>query len=203
MREISIETALYLNRESRLGGQKEIYLAEATWPKTAGDDGSFESFKNALSNAAKDSFGGKDKYVYIVSTFKAKLVLSIEDHNGNGATIYYEIPYKATKSGFEFGTPVRVTKVTSFQKAEALRLKKGICLDEVTIKKMRKLADVENDLDRKKSLYESRGLFEIREIHQAGQILILEEEQIDEKKAVVPISPRGRDNGPVRHEWRT
>ena len=39
---------------------------------------------------------------------------------------YYEVPYTIKNGSFNFGTPVKVVKLTKFQKAEQKRLKKKI-----------------------------------------------------------------------------
>ncbi len=76
-------------------------------------DGSFESFRNMLRDALLALFG--KKYLYIVSTFRTKVIVDIDEGNQAG---YYEIPYIIKAGKFSFGTSVKVIKLTKFQKAE-------------------------------------------------------------------------------------
>lgn len=84
-------------------------------------DGSMETFKNMLRDALHALFG--EKYLYIVSTYRTKVVVDIDSGKQMG---YYEVPYTIKKGSFNFGTPVKVIKLTKFQKAEQKRLKKKI-----------------------------------------------------------------------------
>ena len=79
-------------------------------------DGSLESFKDNLQSALKGHFGGK-KYVYIVATYRSKVVVSVEGEGG-GASNYYELTYKVSKAGIEFGSPIKMKKIIKYQKAE-------------------------------------------------------------------------------------
>ena len=76
-------------------------------------DGSLESFRNMLRDALLALFG--KKYLYIVSTCRTKVIVDIDDPKQAG---YYEVPYKIKAGKFSFGTPVKVIKLTKFQKAE-------------------------------------------------------------------------------------
>ena len=78
-------------------------------------NGSLESFKDKLGDAVRSLFG-KDQYVYITATFRNRVIVSVESKGGGSD--YYEVPYKVTKIGFEFGTYKKVEKVIKFQKAE-------------------------------------------------------------------------------------
>ena len=77
--------------------------------------GSFEDFKETLKNALEAQFGGKETYMYIVGTYTTKVCVHIERA---GKSEYYEIPYTVKGGLFSFGTPVKVVKVTKFQKAD-------------------------------------------------------------------------------------
>lgn len=84
-------------------------------------DGSMETFKAMLRDALLALFG--EKYLYIVSTYRTKVVVDIDSGKQMG---YYEVLYTIKKGSFSFGTPVKVVKLTKFQKAEQKRLKKKI-----------------------------------------------------------------------------
>ena len=84
-------------------------------------DGSMETFKVILRDALQALFG--EKYLYIVSTYRTKVVVDIDTGKQMG---YYEVPYTIKNGSFNFGTPVKVVKLTKFQKAEQKRLKKKI-----------------------------------------------------------------------------
>lgn len=87
-------------------------------------DGSMETFKDMLRDALRALFGEK-QYVYIISTYRTKVVVDVES-NGGKATGYYEVPYTIKKGSFNFGTPVKVVRLTKFQKAEQKRRKEKI-----------------------------------------------------------------------------
>ena len=76
-------------------------------------DGSMESFKDMLKDALKGLFG--KTYLYIISTYKTKVFVDIDSGEEAG---YYEVPYTIKKGTFSFGTPVKMVKLTKFQKAE-------------------------------------------------------------------------------------
>ena len=84
-------------------------------------DGSMETFKALLRDALLALFG--EKYLYIVSTYRTKVVVDIDSGKQVG---YYEVPYTVKKGSFNFGTPVKVVKLTKFQKAEQKRRKEKI-----------------------------------------------------------------------------
>jgi hypothetical protein len=76
-------------------------------------DGSMESFKDILRDALKALFG--KTYLYIISTYRTKVFVDIDDGKQAG---YYEVPYTVKKGTISFGTPIKVVKLTKFQKAE-------------------------------------------------------------------------------------
>lgn len=76
-------------------------------------DGSMESFKDILRDALKSLFG--KTYVYIISTYRTKVFVDVDSGTNAG---YYEVPYTVKKGTISFGTPVKVVKLTKFQKAE-------------------------------------------------------------------------------------
>ena len=101
---------------SALGGY-EVPLPVTSFSTPVGfakiGDGSFETFKDVLKNALQALLG--KKYLYIIYTYKTKVVVDVDEGTKSG---YYEVPYKIKDSKFTFGTPVRVVKLTKFQKAE-------------------------------------------------------------------------------------
>jgi len=101
--------------EQAMGEQEEVELPFPVGMAGIGD-GSLESFKDALTNQLKGYFGSA-RYVYITATYRTKAIVDVEDRK-TGASDYYEMPYKVTKLGIEFGSPVKVKKVTTFQKME-------------------------------------------------------------------------------------
>lgn len=106
-------------------GQGEV---EVPWPTGISGigDGTLESFKDALGDELKRVLGTGDRYVYVVATYKSKVIAHVEDSKATSSD-YYELPYKVTKTGIEFGSPVRVKRVTNFQKAEQWRqFRKGV-----------------------------------------------------------------------------
>ena len=80
-------------------------------------DGSYESFKDSLRAALKDLFGSGKRYVYIVATYRSKVIISVNEE-GTEKSAYYEVPYSIKNNQFDFGTPVLVVKTTKFLKAE-------------------------------------------------------------------------------------
>ena len=102
--------------------KKKSEQAEVELPFPSGisniKDGSFETFKDELTKALKDYFG-KDDYVYIVKTLRTKIVISVEDRQTYTAE-YYEVPYKITKTGIEFGEFTKVIQTTIYQKVEQM-----------------------------------------------------------------------------------
>lgn len=77
-------------------------------------NGSMESFRSILRDALKELFGKES--VYIIATYQDKVV--IEAYSDDGKENYYEISYTIKDGVFSFGTPVKVVKITSFQKQE-------------------------------------------------------------------------------------
>ena len=100
---------------------KEQGDAEVAFPTgmSSYKDGSFESLKDQLANTLKDYFG-KDNYVYVVATYKTKLIVSVEDKQ-TYTPEYYQVDYKINKEGIELKNFTKVLKVVSYQKAEQLR----------------------------------------------------------------------------------
>lgn len=81
-------------------------------------DGSMETFKAILKDALLALFG--EKYLYIISTYRTKVVVDIDSGKQMG---YYEVPYTIKNGNFNFGAPVKVVKLTKFQKVEQKKRK--------------------------------------------------------------------------------
>ena len=108
-------------KESKEQAKEQTEVNEIPLPAGASrvGDGSFETFKDRLRDALKALLGGEKNYLYIVATYRTKVVVEVE--RGGTAAIHYEIPYKVKKGQFDFGSPVKVVKITKFQKAEQKR----------------------------------------------------------------------------------
>jgi len=136
-----------------------------------GSDLSFEDFKIALRDAVQLKLGAK--YLYIIHTYGARVVVSIDD--GQGHEELYELSYKVSKGQIELGAPVRVTKKTTFVKAEART--PGMRLMEKRYQQH--LAGVDTD-STQQALSESRGTRrELKEVVTHGQVRILDEAKIE------------------------
>jgi len=100
--------------------ESEEKVADSPFPSGIFDigDGTLETFRTSMDNAVKGQFGAKN-YVYIVATYKSKVVVSVENEKSHKSE-YYELPYTYTvsKNIFKFGHPVKVKKMTSYLKAE-------------------------------------------------------------------------------------
>jgi len=107
-----------------IGGYPER-TAATSLPMPAGSlkmgDGSMESFKNMLRDALLVLYGKQS--VYIIGTYRTKVVIEVYADNKE---TYYELPYTIKNGSFNFGTPVKVMKLTTYQKAEQKRLKKEV-----------------------------------------------------------------------------
>jgi len=112
---IELKNGRWVLKPKKKTEQAEVELAIPAGISKLGD-GSVEAFKEMLANNLKDYFG-KGYYVYIVSTYRDKVYVSVEDSK-TYKIVYYEVPYKITKLGIELGTITKVEKVTKFQRAE-------------------------------------------------------------------------------------
>ena len=112
------------SKTEAIGGYPEKNVATSL-PMPAGSlkmgDGSMESFKAMLRDALQTLYGKQS--VYIIGTYRTKVVIEVYADNKE---TYYELPYTIKNGGFDFGTPVKVKKLTTYQKAEQKRLKKEV-----------------------------------------------------------------------------
>jgi len=131
-------------------------------------NGSFEDFKNALHIALDMQFGGKETYIYIVAMYTAKVCIHVE---GRGKSEHYEIPYTVRSGQFDFGTPVRVVKKTTFVKAQEAK------------RYQQRLGGVKTDNDNRLELRES--------MFDPGGVTVLHPEILLEGKSRSPMTIQG------------
>jgi hypothetical protein len=154
---------------------------------------SFEDFTKKLKNALENYLG--QKYIYVVATYRNKVDVNVE--NSAGMSEYYEIPYEVKKGEFVFGSPVKVVKVTTFQKVESMR-KQVLSFTENQKKRQQYLAEDGYVINQKGINEKKDGRVELRECLFDGGLTVLNKDLLLEgRTGIIKISGRAAKAGTV------